>query len=163
MAWRGSTNIQDRTFSILVYLFAIYDSFFFGSYLFDKFPPLIQLILSYILFPIHIVYSLNSYASFIVFIILYLAVVRNNQIKHFIRYNALQSILIGILLSLLGLVIKWIFEPIFAGFPLLIQALSNLIFITSFGACLYAMFQSARGIYAELPVISKAAYNQLYY
>ncbi len=166
MAWRGSTNIQDRIFSVLVYLFAIYDSLMFGEFLFPKFPVFLKLILIYAVYPINFLYDtlgnvVGRFASLLIFFVLYLAVVNNVQIKHFIRYNTLQTILIGILLSLIGLIIQWVLEPIFGGNNILIVTLYNTTFLGSLVACIYAMIQSARGIYAEIPIISEAAYSQL--
>lgn len=166
MAWRGSTNIQDRIFSVLVYLFAIFDSLRFSEFLLPKFPVLLQLILIYAVLPISFLYNIlgnviGNFADFLIFMVLYLAVVNNVQIKHFIRYNTLQTILIGILLSLISLIIQWVLEPIFGGNNILIITLYNTAFLGSLVASIYAMIQSARGIYPEIPVISEAAYSQL--
>jgi uncharacterized membrane protein len=55
------------------------------------------------------IYSL-PFASLIIFFALYLGVVRNENISHFIRFNAMQAILLDIVLMLCGLVL-----PIFEG------------------------------------------------
>jgi uncharacterized membrane protein len=89
-------------------------------------------------------------------------VVRNDRINHFIRFNTIQTILIGILASLLGLAMQYLIIPAF-GSSLITQTLSNTIFIGGVGACIYSMVQSALGKYAEIPTISEAAYSQVRY
>ncbi len=116
MAWRGSTDIKDRIFSVLVYLFAWYDCMEFGRFLFNQFPPLSIVALPAL--PIAFIYGilnqmLFGFGSFLVFILLFIAVVRNERISHFIRFNTIQTILIGILLALLGLAMQYLLIPAF--------------------------------------------------
>lgn len=163
MTWRGSTNMTDRIFSVLVYLFALYDGLAFGQFFLSQLPPLIQNIILIPVLPIALIYGLLSkvvgnFAGLLIFFILFLAVVNNYKIKHFIRFNTMQTILIGIVLSLISLIMAYILIPVLGETNFLIKTLSNAIFITSLGACFYSMFQSARGRYAELPVISEAVY-----
>lgn len=165
MAWRGSIDAKDRIFSVLVYLFAWYDCLAFGNFLFKQFPPLSVLALPAL--PIAFLYGiLNSllfgFGSFLVFILLFVAVVRNDRISHFIRFNTIQTILIGILVSLLGLAFQYLIIPAF-GSSLITETLSNTIFIGGLGACMYSMVQTALGKYAEIPTISEAAYSQVRY
>ncbi len=165
MTWRSSTDIKDRIFAVLVYLFAWYDSVGFGQFLFRQFPPLSILTLPAL--PVAFVYGilnqlLFGFGSLLVFFILYAAVVRNDRVSHFIRFNAIQTILIGILLALLGLVMQYVLIPAF-GNSLIVETLYNTIFIAGLGAVIYSMIQSALGKYAEIPTISEAAYSQVRY
>ena len=163
MTWRGSVDVKDRIFSVLVYLVAWYDCVGFGRFLFGQFPPLSVLTIPAL--PVALLYNflnplLFGFGSFLVFIILFAAVVRNDRINHFIRFNTIQTILIGILAALLGLAMQYIIIPAF-GSSLITQTLSNTIFIGGVGACMYSMVQSALGKYAEIPTISEAAYSQV--
>jgi len=158
MNWRGYTDTKDRIFSTLVYLFAIYDVLPFGDFLLREFPPLRQL-LYLLISPVLWIYDSLPLSGFIVFLILYFAVVRNPRISDFIRFNTIQTILIGILLYLLGLVFQFIFPGLGGG--LLVETLSNTIFLGGLAVCFYSMVQSALGQYAEIPTISDAAYSQI--
>ena len=159
MSWRGLPDTKDRIFASLVYLFAIYDVLPFGAFLLREFPPLQEAI--YLLVsPVHFIYSLVPFGAFIVFLLLFFAVVRNEGISHFIRFNTMQTILMGILLYLLELVA---FSFLFPGLGngLLVQTLCNTIFLGGLAACFYSMFQSALGQYGEIPTISDAARSQV--
>ena len=159
MNWRGYTDAKDRIFSTLVYLFAICNVLPFGNFLLQEFPPLGQL-LSLLLSPVLWIYELLPLSGFIVFLILYFAVVKNTRISDFIRFNTIQTILIGILLYLLELVaFQFIFPGLWGG--LLVETLCNTIFLGGLAVCLYSMVQSALGQYAEIPTISNAASSQI--
>lgn len=85
--------------------------------------------------------------------------VRNEQIAHFIRFNVMQAILIGIVLSLVGLAFQ-ILGPVL-GRSLLTETLFNIIFLGTLAASFYSIIQSALGRYAEIPGISEASYLQV--
>ncbi|MEL4894216.1 Tic20 family protein [Crocosphaera sp. Alani8] len=166
MTWRGSITISDRIFSTLVYCFAIFDTAYFGTYLVQQFPAFNFLLLPAI--PVGLTYNLVSsllgplgrFGSFLVFIILFAAVVRNDRISHFIRYNAMQSILIGILLALGGIIMQFVLMPALRG-GIIIETLFNVLFLGGLAASYFSMIQSILGRYAEIPTISEAAYSQV--
>ena len=99
------------------------------------------------------------FAGIIIFFLLFLGVVRNNNITHFIRFNTMQAILIDILLSLFGLVLTFILRGL--GIDLITETLTNLIFLATLVASFYGVIQAARAIYPEIPTISEAAYSQV--
>ncbi|APB33913.1 hypothetical protein GlitD10_1589 [Gloeomargarita lithophora Alchichica-D10] len=158
MAWRSSTTPLDRVFASLVYLIPLYDGIVYGRFLFAQFPFLNYL--QYPLIPLAIVYGLIPFGlgSLVVFIALFIGVVRNEKIPHFIRFNAMQAILISILLSLIGLIYSFILQPIVQGF--IAEVLFNTIFLGVLATVGYSVVQSVRGRYAEMPLISEASYLQ---
>jgi uncharacterized membrane protein len=157
MTLRGSTDLKDKIFGALVYIIPLLDAFIFGQYLFQQFPSLAVIYLP--LAPLLSFYYQFPFASFLIFLILFFAVVRNEQISHFIRFNAMQSILLGILLSLYGLIMQYIFSNL--GSPLLTETLNNFAFLAALAASFYSIIQSVLGRYAEIPTISEAAYSQV--
>ncbi len=158
MNWRSSTDWKDKLFSSLVYLLPIFYSLQFGGYLFDQFPFL-QIILIPLL-PLFVIYSI-PFASLIVFIILYAAVVRNYKISRFIRFNTMQAILIDILLFLISIVSRFIFQGI--RLPWLTETIYNTVFLGTLAACFYAVFNCIQGKYADIPAVSQAAHSQVPY
>ncbi len=158
MAWRGSTDFKDRFFAAIVYMIPLVDAMPFGQLLFAQFPFLTWLQIP--LIPITILYSSIPFAGLIVFFVLFAAVVRNERINHFIRFNTMQAILIDILLILLSLLFRLLAGGL-GTTNLLAQTLNNAIFLGSFAACLYSIVQSILGRYAEIPTISDAAYSQV--
>ncbi|MDY7049977.1 MAG: Tic20 family protein, partial [Microcystis panniformis WG22] len=164
MTWRGSTDTKDRIFAALVYLLPLYSAFAFGIFIFQQIPFL-GAALVIVLTPLAFLYSslgtfdssLGTFGSLIIFFVLFLAVVRNPRISHFIRFNTMQAILIDILVSLLGLVLKFFDERLGANFVL--ETLFNVVFLGAFAACVYSIIQSVIGKYADIPTISEAAYS----
>lgn len=156
MTWRGSTTVQDKIFACLPYLLPLLDGLVYGRYLFQQFPPL-QLILVP-LSPLLQIYRGIPFFGMIVFFALYLLVVRNDNISHFIRFNTMQAILLDIILVLCGLILS-ILGGSLGGF--IIETLSNMIFLGILASFIYAVVQSVMGRYAEIPTISDAVYMQV--
>jgi Chloroplast import apparatus Tic20-like len=156
MTWRGTTDTKDRLLAALVYILPILSVLEFGIYLFREFP-----ILQLILIPLSPLIRIYSYpfAGIIVFFILFLAVVRNEKVAHFIRFNTMQAILIDVLIFLVGFLVQ-ILSPAL-GQSFLLQTLYNVIFLGTIASCVYSMVQSVLGRYAEIPTISEAAYSQV--
>lgn len=158
MTWRGSTDTKDRIFAALVYLLPLYSAFAFGIFIFQQIPFL-GAALAIVLTPLAFLYSsLGSFGSLIIFFVLFLAVVRNPRISHFIRFNTMQAILIDILVSLLRLVLGFVAR---GGANLVVETLFNVVFLGAFAACVYSIIQSVIGKYADIPTISEAAYSQV--
>ncbi|VEP15689.1 Tic20 family protein [Hyella patelloides LEGE 07179] len=158
MAWRGSTDAKDRIFAALVYLIPLYSAIPFGTDLFQQFPFLRVILIP--LQPLALIYGLIPFGNLVVFFVLFLAVVRNEKIPHFIRFNTMQAILVDIALSLLSVLFFRIIGP--GILPSLITVtIFNVIFTVVLAACIYSIVQSAMGRYAEIPAISEAVYTQV--
>lgn len=157
MTWRGSTPPLDRTFACLPYLLPLIEALAFGVPFFNQFPSLQVFLIP--LIPIVQLYSTIPFAGFIIFIALYMGVVRNERINHFIRFNAMQAILIDIILILCSLVFSLIL-PAFNG-GLIMETLYNVVFLGAIAAVVYSIIQSVLGRYAEIPTISDAVYMQV--
>lgn len=157
MTWRGSATVQDKIFASLSYLLPLLDVYPFGQFLIRQFPVfgLIYVPLQ----PLLAIYYGVQFASLIIFFVLFLAVVRNERISHFVRFNVMQAILIGIILALIGLAFS-ILGPIL-GANLLTETLFNIIFLGTLAASFYSIAQSIMGKYAEIPGISEASYLQV--
>ncbi len=157
MTWRGSISPQDRLFACLPYLLPVLDSLSFAAPFFNQFPALTPVLLP--LQPLMAIYSF-PFASLIIFFMLFLLVVRNERISHFIRFNAMQAILLMIVLFLCQLVFQYILQPALQG-GLIVETLSNVVFLGAIAAVVYSVVQSALGRYAEIPTLSDAVYMQV--
>lgn len=168
MTWRGSSTIGDRILACLPYTLPLVNVFGFGSYLFATFPEFSVVLIPF--FPLISIYMMTvgriPYGELIVFFLLLFLVVRNYKIKHFIRYNTMQAILLLIFLRLC----YWILELI--GFPLgifpsnsadnlLINVINTTVFLGGFAALVYSLVETIRGRYAEIPMISEAVHMQV--
>ncbi|MBW4554492.1 MAG: hypothetical protein KME59_00855 [Trichormus sp. ATA11-4-KO1] len=157
MTWRGSTTVSDRIFACLPYLLPLIEGLVFGSYLLRQFPVLTVLFIP--LSPILLIYRTVPFASLIIFFALFLLVVRNEKISHFIRFNTMQAILLNIVIFLCSILLQ-IVGPI-PGADFAIETIANTIFLGIVVAVVYSVAQSLFGRYAEIPAISDAVYMQV--
>lgn len=157
MTWRGSTTALDRVFACLPYLIPLLDGLSFATPFFQQFPALRVVLLPIV--PILRLYSL-PFVSLIVFFALFLLVVRNEKIIHFIRFNAMQAILLSIIVFLCRLIVDYVLGPILQG-GLLIETLYNVVFLGLIAAIIYSVAQSVMGRYPEIPTLSDAVHMQV--
>ncbi len=165
MSLRGSTTVSDRIFACLAYLLPLLDLIVLvgGPLVINK--SLLTPLLAAIMIPLQpllaVYFSLGGMTAFIVFFALFLLVVRNESIPHFIRFNVMQAILFGIVLSLIGILWRYVLVSILGGTGLLTLTLFNAIFLGMIVAVGYSIVQSALGRYAEIPTVSDAVYMQV--
>ncbi|WP_204102776.1 MULTISPECIES: Tic20 family protein [Spirulina sp. CCY15215] len=174
MTWRGSTTTQDKILAALTYLIPILEALPFGMLIFALVPFLaIPFIPLFMLLPIYFL-SIGGLAivEMGIFFAVYILVVQNQRLPHFLRFNALQALLISIFaflcrlaLDILGLS-RVLFDPLVGrgntGAAIdLGTLLSTTVFIGVIGVSGYAIAQCFRGRYAEIPTISEAAYSQI--
>lgn len=158
MNLRNKTDWKDKLFAALVYSFPLYTALEFGVFLFQQFPVLT--IIQIPLIPLAIINQI-PFGGLILFFVLFSAVVRNQNISHFIRFNTMQAILMEILLILISLIFNILLGALSGS--LITETIFNTIFIGTLAGCAYAMIQCASGKYPDLPLISEAASGQVPY
>jgi uncharacterized membrane protein len=94
------------------------------------------------------------------FFLLFLLVVRNERIPHFIRFNTMQAILIDILVILCQVVAAYVLKPVIQ-IDFILQTLFTTVFLGVVATISYSIFQSVRGNYAEIPTLSDAVHMQV--
>jgi hypothetical protein len=95
--------------------------------------------------------------SFAVFVLMYLAVVQNEQISYSIRFNTLQAMLFSIVLSLWNMLTKLVIT----GSGELGILLSLLMPVAILGVCVYSIGSTALGKYPDVPKLSENVYMML--
>ncbi|MBD2139666.1 hypothetical protein H6F32_19385 [Anabaena sp. FACHB-1237] len=157
MTWRGSTTAKDRFFACLPYLLPLIEVFHFGQFLINDFPLLGIIFMP--LLPLWKIYYGVRYAGLIIFLALWMLVVRNEQLSHFIRFNTMQAIILDIAIFLCDILISIV--KLVPGSDFAIETLYTTVFLGIVGAVGYCVFQCVRGKYAEIPAISDAVYMQV--
>ena len=152
------TDLKDRSFGAFLYLFPLVYALPFGIILLSQFPWLTPFFMPVI--GLYRVVNTLPFASLIIFFGLWLGVVRNENVSNFLRFNAMQAILMNILQVLFSLIMG-VLTPAFGAQSLIAETLSNTIFMGSVAACFFCMVLSVQGKYAELPAISDAASSQI--
>ena len=148
--------IWQRLLAAAAYLLPWSDGIPFGQGLFGLFPILTWLQLPAL--PVVLVQQVVPFGSLVLFLVLFLAVVRNTRVPYFIRYSVLQAILVDIVLVL----IKLAFEVLrlnggnFAG-----RTLSNTVFLGILVLVGFGVVESLRGKEADIPTLSEAVRMQL--
>jgi hypothetical protein len=157
MSSQSVETAADRFFGSLAYLLPIADVYFFGLFVFRQFPIIEQLYQ-----PLAPLLAVNNsqIGGLLLFFGLYVGVVINPRISRFIRFNVLQSILIGILISLCGLILQYVLLPIM-GMGALTQVLMNVVFYGTIAMAGYGIVMSALGKYTEIPQLSETAQIQV--
>jgi Chloroplast import apparatus Tic20-like len=156
MSFRGSTTVPDRIFASLPYLLPLLHGLFYASSFFNVFPALQFLFVP--LMPLLLLYNVR-YASLIIFLALFFLVVRNENIKHFIRFNTLQALIVDIMLVIIDLILPFFNKISGAGF--IVITISNVVFLGVIAIVIYSVVQSLRGLYAEIPTLSEQVYMQV--
>jgi Chloroplast import apparatus Tic20-like len=154
MNWHNrNVSPSDRLFACLPYTLPIIDVVQYGGSLFSTFP-ILSTIYSW-LTPIFVIYKAVPLGSFGIFLILYIAVVRNPRVPRFIRFNVLQSLMLGVLVSLFGLTLEYLFKTLLTANNPIVVLLPMLAFLSVWVVCLFSMIKSAMGEYAEVPKLSE--------
>ena len=142
-------QIIQRFTSIIFYTLPLKASFPFGYYLFYKFSFL--KVLLYLTFPIVVIERSLPFGGLLLFLILFLGVVRNPKVPYFVRYNACQALLLDICLIIFTYLIRIL--------PLL--EVGSIVFIFTLSIFIFSIFQCIKGVEPELPFISKSARMQI--
>ena len=150
--------IWQRLLAAAAYLLPWSDAIPFGRSLFGLWPVLQWL--SVPALPVALLQQAVPFGGFVLFLVLYLAVVRNSQVPYLIRFNVLQAILVDILLVVVSLIFSVLLAPLGAGFAL--RTLGNTVFLGALVLVLFAVIESLRGKEADIPTLSEAVRMQLY-
>ena len=149
--------LWQRLLGMLAYLLPWSDALSFGRELYNLFPWIAYLALPAT--PVLLLERSIPFGGFLLFLVLFLVVVRNPNVPYYLRFNVLQAILLDILLVVLALAFNVLLSPL--GNSLMIRTLNNTVFIGALVLVLYASIQCIRGKEADLPSLSEAVRMQL--
>ncbi len=155
--------IWQRLLGVLIYMLPWSDAIPFGTNLLAQVPKVLLSALLLPAMPIWIVQNAIplKLGSLVLFLVLFLAVVRNPKVPYFLRFNTLQALLLSIILSLLGLVFFEILQKPLEG-TLIFNTLATTVLVAVFAIVIFALIECLRGREPDLPGISQAVRMQLY-
>jgi len=150
-------SLGARLLGVLLYMIPWTDSLAFGNHLYIKYP--FTQIIQIPAIPIILIERSIPFGSLLLFLAIFLGLVRNSKVSYFLRFNALQSLLINIGI----IIISFIFELIFSPFlnSLIIRTLSSTLLFSLFSIIVYSVWSCTQGNEPNLPGISQAAKMQL--
>lgn len=180
--YRKQNTITDRIWACLVYAVPVIEVLQLGFLIFAFIPQLKWVFLPFAL--LQPIYFLPvggiAVVEWGIFLTLFIGVARNRSYNYLIRFNTMQSLLLGIGTALCNAFLSLFIDSkrlaLFAiepgggiggllnqGLDFVILAITgSLAFIIVIGCVIYAVIQTGRGEIAEIPVISEAANSQVY-
>ncbi|KAL6988844.1 Protein TIC 20-II, chloroplastic [Sarracenia purpurea var. burkii] len=153
------TPATDRLISTAAYFLPLFNGLQYGRFLLAQYPVL-GAALEPIL-PLLALYRSVPYASFVAFFALYLGVVRNPRLSRYVRFNAMQAVVLDVLL-VLPLLLQRIFNPGRAGMGYKLMVMGhNAVFVFVVFCFVYSLVFCVLGRTPYLPFVAEAAGRQL--
>jgi uncharacterized membrane protein len=151
----NDVDIADRAVGALVFLVPLFDGIRYGKFFFAQFPASRALLSP--LSPLINLYYGVPFGTLVVFFGLYFGIVMNYSFSRYVRFNAMQSVLLSVLLVFPRL-LEDVFRPALSGPGLQIYiSLYNTIWLFVFACVAYGVGSSFLGKVARLPLIADAA------
>ena len=150
-------SLGARLLGVLLYMIPWSDSLAFGNHLFIKYP-LIQII-QIPAIPIILIERSIPFGSLFLFLAIFFGLIRNSKVSYFLRFNALQSLLINIGIIIISFIFQIFFGPF--GNSLIIRTFSSTLLISLFSVIVYCVWSCTQGNEPNLPGISQATKMQL--
>tara|TARA_B100000214_G_scaffold38692_1_gene24301 strand:+ start:2334 stop:2792 length:459 start_codon:yes stop_codon:yes gene_type:complete len=150
-------SLRGKILGVLLYMIPWADCLSFGNHLFIKYP--LTQIIQIPAIPIILIERSIPFGNLLLFLAIFIGLIRNNKVSYFLRFNALQSLLINIGI----IIISFIFEIIFSSFSssLIIRTFSSTLLISFLFIIIYCIWSCTQGDEPNLPGISQAAKMQL--
>ena len=150
-------SIGAKILGVLLYMIPWADCLTFGNHLYIKYP--LTQIIQIPAIPIILIERSIPFGNLLLFLAIFIGLVRNTKISYFLRFNALQSLLINIGI----IIVNFIFEIIFSPFlnSLIIRTFSSTLLFSLFAVIVYCVWSCTQGNEPDLPIISEATKMQL--
>lgn len=152
------TPATDRLISAASFFFPLFNGLQYGRFLFSQYPILAAPFKP--ILPLLSLYHSIPYASFVSFFALYIGIVRNPSLSRYIRFNALQALVLDVLL-VVPLLIQRILSPGRTGLGLKLTIWGyNALFVFLIACFAYGFGCSVLGKTPYLPFVAEAAGRQ---
>ena len=150
-------SIGAKILGVLLYMIPWADCLTFGNHLYVKYP--FTQIIQIPAIPIILIERSIPFGNLLLFLAIFIGLVRNTKVSYFLRFNALQSLLLNICI----IILSFIFEIIFNSFlnSLIIRTLSSTLLISLFSVIIFCVWSCTQGNEPDLPGISQATKMQL--
>ena len=147
----------ERIASIFLYLIPWSQAIPFGNILFNQYPFLQIIIIPTI--PIKIIQTLIPFGNLLLFLIIFFGVIRNEKLAYFIRFNALQSLLLNIGIILFSFIFQIFLNPFYQS--LFVRTLTTTVFVSILSIITFSISECIKGKEPDLPGISTSVRMQL--
>ena len=156
-AVKGSPSALWRAAAAAMYLIPWMDCLMLGRFIFQEWTSF--QIFHDLPMPLLMIYGCNAFMPLIIFFVLFLCVVRNTKLPHFLRFSAMQSIMLDIVVMLANILVMY--APSEVTHSILMPIFMNASFVSILATIFYCMIHTLAGRYCDLPWISEAVYIQV--
>ena len=150
-------SLGAKILGVLLYMIPWTDALTFGNHLFIKYP--ITQIIQIPAIPIILIERSIPFGNLLLFLAIFIGLVRNSKVSYFLRFNALQSLLINIGIIIVNFMFEIIFRPFLNS--LIVRTFSSTLFISIFSVIVFCAWSCTKGNEPNLPGISQATKMQL--
>ena len=150
-------SLGSRILAVFLYMIPWSDSLRFGNHLYVKYP--VVQIIQIPAIPIILIERSIPFGSLLLFLAIFLGLARNNKVSYFLRFNALQSLIMNIGIIIISFIYQIIFSPFLN--TLIIRTFSSTLLISLFAVIVYCVWSCTQGNEPNLPGISEATKMQL--
>jgi len=150
-------SLGGKILGIILYLIPWADCLKFGNHLYLKYP--FTQIIQIPAIPIIIIERSIPFGNLLLFLAIFIGLVRNSKVSYFLRFNALQSLLINIGVIIISFIFEILFSPF--GNSLIIRTFSSTLLISLCSIIAYCVWSCTQGNEPNLPGISQATKMQL--
>ena len=150
-------SLGGKLLGILLYMIPWADCLSLGNHLYLKYP--ITQLIQIPAIPIIIIERSIPFGNLLLFLAIFIGLVRNNKVSYFLRFNALQSLLINIGIIIISFISQLFFIPFQNS--LIIRTFSSTLLISIFSMLTYCVWSCTQGNEPDLPGISQATKMQL--
>ena len=154
---QGPPTLFWRVFAALCYLVPWIDSISLGREIYRRFRNL--LVLYFVPGPLAKVYFSSQFAPLIIFFVMFLSIVKNKKLHHFVRFNCMQAIMLDIVVMLFHIVRAYL--PAELKWSAIAKFVDMFAWTCCMGTVVYAVFWTLRGYYADIPFVSESVYHQV--
>tara|TARA_Y100001968_G_scaffold329761_1_gene379862 strand:+ start:239 stop:697 length:459 start_codon:yes stop_codon:yes gene_type:complete len=150
-------SLEGKILAILLYMIPWSDCLIFGDNLFTIYS--FTKVIRFPAYPILFIESFLPFGNLLLFLIIFIGIVRNNKVSYFLRFNALQCLLINIGVIIISFIYDIFFYPFES--TLIVRTLTNTLLISLFAMLAYCVWSCLQGKEPDLPGISNATKMQL--
>ena len=150
-------SIGAKILGVLLYMIPWADCLTLGNHLYVKYP--FTQVIQIPAIPIILIERSIPFGNLLLFLAIFIGLVRNTKISYFLRFNALQSLLINIGIIIVNFIFEIIFNPFLNS--LIIRTFSSTLLISIFSMIVYCVWSCTQGNEPNLPGISQATKMQL--
>jgi len=140
-----------------MYLIPWIDTIAIGREIYHNFP--VSLIIYYLPGPFVQIYYSSQFAPLVVFFLLFLSVVKNNKLPHFVRFNCMQGIMIDIVVMLFNILRAYF--PAELRWSAVLHVFDMFSWMICISTTLYCVYWALIGKYADIPYVSESVYMQV--